>query len=79
MIREYIERALHRATYDKLEDGSFTGEVPGLPGVLSHAETLEGCREQLAGIVEEWVLVRVSRGLAIPALDGVTVAITGTD
>ena len=79
MIREYIDRALHRATYDKLEDGTFAGEVPGLQGVLAHAETLEGCREQLAEVIEEWVLVRVSRGLSTPALDGVTVTVTGAD
>ena len=79
MIREYIDRALHRATYDKLEDGTFAGEVPGLRGVLSHAETLEACRQQLAEIIEEWVLVRVSRGLTIPTVDGVTVAVTDAD
>ena len=79
MIREYIDRALHRATYDKLDDGTFAGEVPGLQGVLAHAETLEACREQLAEVIEEWVLVRVSRGLTVPAVDGVTVSVTGKD
>ena len=76
MIREYISRALHRATYEKLEDGTFVGEVPGLQGVLAHSSRLEDCREQLSEVIEEWVLVRVSRGLAIPAIDGVTVAVT---
>ena len=79
MIREYIDRSLHRAGYDKLEDGTFVGEVPGLQGVLAHADTLEDCREQLAEVIEEWILVRVSRGLPIPAVDGVTVAVTGGD
>lgn len=79
MMREYIDRALHRATYDKLEDGTFAGEVPGLQGVLAHAGTLEACREQLAEVIEEWVLVRISRGLAVPPVDGVTVAVSGAD
>ena len=35
------------------------------------------CRRQLAEVIEEWVLVRVSRGLTVPAVDGVTVAVTG--
>jgi predicted RNase H-like HicB family nuclease len=77
MIREYIARALHSARYDKLEDGTFAGEIPPLRGVLAHAPTLEACRDQLAEVVEEWVLVRVSRGLAVPAIDGITVAVTG--
>jgi len=79
VIREYIDRALHRATYDKLEDDTFAGEIPGLQGVLAHAATLGACREQLAEVIEEWVPVRVSRGLSIPTVDGVTVAVTGAD
>jgi len=76
MIRSYIDRALHRATYDRLKDGTFAGEVPGLQGVLARAATLEACREQLSEVIEEWVLVRVSRGLPIPAIDGITIAVT---
>ncbi|MHC4134412.1 MAG: type II toxin-antitoxin system HicB family antitoxin [Planctomycetota bacterium] len=79
MIRSYIDRALHRATYDRLEDGTFAGEVPGLQGILAHAATLEACREQLSEVIEEWVLVRVSRGLPIPAIDGITVAVTDSE
>ena len=77
MIREYIDRALRRAAYDKLDDGTFVGEVTGLQGVLASADTLEGCREQLAEVIEEWILVRVARGLKVPSLDGVRVAVTG--
>ncbi len=76
MIREYVERGLRRAKYDKLEDGSFVAEVAGLDGVLSAAGTLEECRERLAEVIEEWVLVRVARGLKVPALDGIEVAVT---
>jgi predicted RNase H-like HicB family nuclease len=75
MIRDYVEKALRRATYDKLEDGTFVGEVPGLRGVLSDARTLEECRDRLAEVVEEWILVRVARGLPIPRLEGVRVEI----
>lgn len=77
MIREYIEQALRKATYDKIEDGTFVGEVHGLQGVLANATTLEKCREQLAEVVEEWVLVRVARGLKVPSLGGIRVAVTG--
>ena len=76
MIRAYIERALARATYDKLDDGTFVGEVPGLEGVLANAPTLEECRRQLEEVLEEWVLIRISRGLAVPSIDGITVAVT---
>src|SRR3972149_1973834 len=53
MIRQYVEEALRGARYDKLEDGTFYGEVPRLRGVLATAETLEDCRDQLAEVVGE--------------------------
>jgi predicted RNase H-like HicB family nuclease len=75
MIRQYVEEALRRARYDKLEDGTFYAEVPGLRGVLATAPGLEECRAQLAEVVEEWVLVRVARRLSVPALGKTTVRV----
>jgi predicted RNase H-like HicB family nuclease len=66
MIRAYVETALRRARYDKLQDGTFCAEVPRRRDVLATDDTLEDCRDQLAEVVEEWVLVRVARGLALP-------------
>jgi predicted RNase H-like HicB family nuclease len=76
MIRQYVEQALRMARYDKLEDGTFCGEVPRLRGVLASGGTLEACRGQLAEVVEEWVLVRVAKGLAVPRLGKVGVRVT---
>jgi predicted RNase H-like HicB family nuclease len=73
MITRYVARALTRAQYRLLEDGTFAATVRGLRGVIATGRTLEQCRGTLADVVEEWVLVRVARGLAVPALDGVTV------
>jgi predicted RNase H-like HicB family nuclease len=75
MIRQYVEKALGAARYDKLEDGTFYGEVPRLRGVLATGETLEECRNQLAEVVEEWVLVRVARGLVVPPLGKIAVKV----
>jgi predicted RNase H-like HicB family nuclease len=75
VIRQYVDEALRSARYDKLEDGTFYGEVPRLRGVLATAETLEGCRSQLAEVVEEWVLIRVARRLPVPRLGGVQVRV----
>jgi len=75
MVRPYVEEALRRATYDKLEDGSFCAEVPELRGVLAVGDSLEECRTQLGEVVEEWILVRVAKGLSIMVRDGVVVTI----
>ena len=47
MLTQYIELAMHWATYELLEDGTFYGEIPGFTGVYSNAENLELCRNLL--------------------------------
>ena len=69
MIREYIETALKMAHYELIEDEEpFYGEVPQLQGVWATGRSLEECRLNLAEVIDGWVLVRLSRGLAIPRL-----------
>lgn len=67
MITQYVQQALRRARYEKLEDGTYYGEVPRLRGVLATARNLKECRKQLGEVVEEWVLVRLAKGLAVSA------------
>ena len=73
MLVEYINRALRKAKYEMLEDGTYFGTVPGLRGVLANAKTLEACRDELVEVIEGWVLVRVANGLAVPPMDGVRI------
>ena len=68
MISQYVATALERAQYRLVDDGTFAGTVPGLRGVIATGPTLEACRRELAEVIEEWILVRVARGLAIPRL-----------
>ena len=75
MISKYIDKALERARYEVLEDGSFCATVAGLRGVVALGHGVEECRRELAAVVEEWVLVRVARGLAIPRLGGVVIKV----
>lgn len=75
MIQRYIDVALRRARYRKLDDGSFAATVPGLRGVIAVGSRRESCRDQLVEVIEEWILVRVARGLAVPALGGVRVRV----
>ncbi len=68
MITLYLDQALRRARYSPLDDGSYCATVPGLRGVIATGATLEACRDQLAEVIEGWILVRVARGLPIPRL-----------
>ena len=44
-------------------------------GVYANAVTLEACREQLAEVLEEWILFRVYKNLSLPAVDGIEITI----
>ncbi|MBI5434016.1 MAG: type II toxin-antitoxin system HicB family antitoxin [Planctomycetes bacterium] len=75
MIVAYIRQAVGRARYSELEDGTFSATVPGLRGVLAVGRTQAACKRELASVVEEWVLVRVARGLRVPKLGGIEVRV----
>ena len=75
MIRRYLDAALERANYTELEDGTYAAEVRGLRGVIATGRTLEACRKSLQEVIEERVLVRVSKGLDVPTLGGAKVRI----
>ena len=70
-----LRKRFEALRYDKLEDDTFYGEVPRLRGVLAIGQTLEECRTQLAEVVEEWVLVRVAKGLTVPPLGKIEVRV----
>jgi predicted RNase H-like HicB family nuclease len=76
MLLEYLQAALRHARYEILpDDGTYYGEVPECLGVYANADTLEGCREELQEVLEEWVLFRVHRNLALPVIDGIELTI----
>ncbi len=64
MLTKYIAAAMRKVKYEILaEDGAYYGEIPGFEGVWANTPSLEACREELAEVLEEWVLFRGSRNL----------------
>ena len=71
MIREYLAATMKRAQYEILEnDGTYYGEISGFEGVYANAPQIEECRDLLEEVLEEWLLLRISRGLTVPVVDG---------
>ena len=63
-----MRAAMRRARYEILPlSKTFYGEIPGLPGVYAEADTLEECQRELAEVLWEWTLLRISRHLPLPA------------
>ena len=80
MLTEYLRAALGQAHYELLGEGEgFYGEIARFEGVYAQADTLEACREELAGTLEDWLLFRISRQLPIPVVAGLDLSVRAVD
>ncbi|MBF0116168.1 MAG: type II toxin-antitoxin system HicB family antitoxin [Magnetococcales bacterium] len=76
MLLNYLQAAMRHARYEILpDDNSFYGDIPTCDGVYANASTLEACRDELAEVLEEWVLLRIHKNLSLPIIDGETLRI----
>ena len=69
MIQEYIQGAIKKAEYKKLEDGTWFTEIPGFNGVWANGPSLENCRQELIDVLEEWVILKLRDRDPIPEVD----------
>lgn len=76
MFSEYIKAALRRAKYETLENGTYMAKAEGLRGVIATGKAIEECREDLVEAIEEWIVIRLQRGLTILDLDGHAIGIS---
>jgi len=70
-LTAHIEAALELAHYDKLEDGSYAGEIPRLKGVVAFGGSLRECEKELRSTLEDWILVGLRWGHKLPVLAGI--------
>ena len=71
MLREYLENAINKAIFEKLEDGSYTGKIPFCPGVVAFGQTLYECQEELCSILDGWMLVKIRHGDRLPVINNI--------
>ena len=70
ILTGYIGCAMSRAEYDKLEDGTFSGRIPGCKGVIAFGKTLRECENELQSTLEDWIFVGLKLGHKLPVIDG---------
>lgn len=70
ILTDYVESALSQAVFEKLEDGSCAGTIPGCPGVVAFGASFRACKDELRSTLEDWVLVGLKRGHTLPIIDG---------
>lgn len=76
MLTAYIQAALKKAHYERLDDGTYYGEIPGFQGVYANEGTLEACRDLLQEVLEGWLLLSFDKHLPVPVVDGIDLKVT---
>lgn len=71
MLTEYIQKAMGKAVYEKLEDGTYCGEIPECPGTIAFGQTLLECQAELQSVLEGWLLVKIRHGDKLPSIEGI--------
>mgnify|MGYP001559067314 CR=1 FL=1 len=68
MLLDYINKAMSKAVYEKLEDGTCSGVIPNCPGTIAFANTLFECEEELLSVLEGWIIVKTRYGDELPTI-----------
>lgn len=67
IFAKYIEKMLSQATYEYDESvKQWATWIDELPGVYAQAPTVEAAREELASVLEDYILVSLSEGKRVP-------------
>ncbi len=75
MLSEYIKKALEKARYKVLEDGTWFAEIPGFEGVWANGASVEECRHELMEVLEEWLALKIRDRGSIPEVERVGIRI----
>jgi len=71
MLTTYIQKAMSKAVYEKLEDGTYSGEIPDCPGTIAFGNTLYECQRELQFALEDWLMNGLRHGDKVPIIEGV--------
>ena len=75
MLFEYIQGALEKAEYKKLDDGTWFAEIKGFEGVWANKKTVEECRRELVEVLEEWIVLKLKDKDPIPKIKDIDINI----
>ncbi|MEW6103184.1 MAG: type II toxin-antitoxin system HicB family antitoxin [bacterium] len=71
MLQEYLNNAMSKAIYEKLEDNTYFGKIPSCPGVIAFGKTLYECQKELCSSLEGWIIVKLRHGDLLPVINGI--------
>ncbi len=71
VLSEYLQRAVERAVYEKLDDGTFGGRIPACAGVVAFGDTRQECEQELRSTLEDWLVLGLKMGHRLPVIDDI--------
>lgn len=71
IVEDYIIRAIRRAEFERLEDGSVVAHLSGFPGLVALGPDAKSCLDDLWDRLDDWIRVSIDEVLPLPVLDGV--------
>ena len=73
MLIQYIQAAMRNAKYEPMENGRYFGRIPQCKGVWGEGKTLEECREDLEGALQDWIVIKLRFDHKLPVIAGIDI------
>src|SRR5262245_37954386 len=59
IFTDYANKSMMLAEYELVEDLTFFGSIPGIPGVRAGDDGLEACRDELKSVLGGWLILKL--------------------
>lgn len=77
IVDEYLDKALDKASFEKLPDGTWYAEIAGFQGVWASGHDEEACQRTLREVLVDWLSHKLrDRDRDIPEPAGISLPIT---
>jgi predicted RNase H-like HicB family nuclease len=73
MLIQYIQEAMRHAKYELMENRRFFGRIPQCRGVWGEGKTLEDCREDLEGALQDWIVIKLRFDHKLPSVGSISI------
>jgi predicted RNase H-like HicB family nuclease len=69
---EYLNAAMKKARFERMENGDYFGSIPGFDGLWANGHTREDAARDLYSALDGWIDVHLRVGRqSIPTVEGV--------
>jgi predicted RNase H-like HicB family nuclease len=74
VLTAYLDAAMHRAAYERLEDDeAWFATIAEFPGLWASGKTVEDTRDELRSALEGWIVLALRESERLPIVDGTTI------